>query len=41
MKFYNGQHTHYCDVDLHIKTLFLCIVDAQGTLVLSFSIERR
>ena len=35
MRFYTGQHTHYCGVDLHTKTMFLCILDQQGSLVLS------
>jgi len=35
MRFYNQQHTHYCGVDLHTKTMFLCILDAQGNTVLS------
>lgn len=35
MRFYNGQHTYYCGVDLHTKTMFLCILDAQGNTVLS------
>ena len=35
MRFYNGQHTHYCGVDLHTKTMCLCILDRQGNIVLS------
>ena len=35
MRFYTQQHTHYCGVDLHTKTMFLCILDAQGNTVLS------
>ena len=34
MRFYNGQHRHYCGIDLHAKTLYICILDAAGnTLV--------
>ena len=34
MRFYNGQHTYYCGVDLHTKTMFLCVLDAQGNIAL-------
>jgi hypothetical protein len=34
MRFYNQQHRFYCGVDLHARTLSLCILDAQGTTVL-------
>lgn len=35
MRFYTGQHTHFCGVDLHTKTMFLCMLDLQGNIVLS------
>ena len=33
MRFYNQQHRFYCGVDLHARTLSLCILDDQGTIV--------
>jgi hypothetical protein len=33
MRFYSQQHRFYCGVDLHARTLSLCILDAQGTIV--------
>ena len=30
MRFYNGQHRHYCGVDLHTKRMYLCILDHEG-----------
>jgi transposase len=34
MRFYNGQHRHWCGIDLHAKTMYVCILDAEGqTLV--------
>ena len=34
MRFYNRQHRHYCGIDLHVKTMYMCILDATGqTLV--------
>src|SRR5215469_16183955 len=33
MRFYNQQHRFYCGVDLHARTLSLCILDDKGTIV--------
>jgi hypothetical protein len=34
MRFYNGSHRHWCGIDLHAKTMYVCILDARGqTLV--------
>jgi transposase len=34
MRFYNRQHRHYCGIDLHVKTMYVCILNATGqTLV--------
>jgi len=38
MRFYNQQHRFYCGVDLHARTLSLCILDSQGTIVLQKTI---
>ncbi len=29
MNFYVKQHRHYCGVDLHARTMYVCIIDAQ------------
>ena len=34
MRFYNTTHQHYCGIDLHAKTMYLCIINAQGETVL-------
>src|SRR5215831_17237583 len=34
MNFYQGQHAFYCGVDLHARTLYLCILSQQGDKVL-------
>jgi hypothetical protein len=31
MKFYNSQHQFYCGIDLHAKTLHVCVLDNSGT----------
>ncbi|HYO16079.1 MAG TPA: IS110 family transposase, partial [Thermoanaerobaculia bacterium] len=27
MRFYTKQHVHYCGIDLHARSLYLCILD--------------
>ena len=34
MRFYQQQHVFYCGVDLHARTLYLCIVSQAGDKVL-------
>ncbi len=31
-RFYNQQHPFYCGVDLHAKTLHLCVLDQAGEI---------
>src|SRR5262245_42697176 len=33
MRFYNQQHRFYCGVDLHARTMYLCILDPAGLVV--------
>jgi predicted NBD/HSP70 family sugar kinase len=30
MRFYNRQHRHYCGIDLHVKAMYICILDGTG-----------
>src|SRR5262249_15479681 len=41
MRFYNGQHRFYCGVDLHTRTLSLCVLDAAGDKALEETIPSR
>ena len=34
MRFYTQQHEYYCGIDLHTKTMYLCILDQAGEIVL-------
>lgn len=34
MKFYTKQHDYYCGIDLHTKTMYLCIINSKGEVVL-------
>ena len=33
MRFYNRPHRHYCGIDLHVKTMYICILDAAGQVL--------
>jgi len=33
MRFYHGQHQHWCGIDLHARTMYVCILDAQGQVL--------
>jgi hypothetical protein len=32
MRFYTETHQHYCGIDLHAKTMYLCILDREYRL---------
>ena len=34
MYFYNQQHQHYCGIDLHARSLYVCILDRAGEVLL-------
>ena len=34
MRFYTQQHRHYCGIDLHARSLYLCILDQAGKTLL-------
>jgi transposase len=33
MRFYNRQHRHSCGIDLHVKTMYVCILDTAGQVL--------
>ena len=33
MRFYNRQHQYDCGIDLHVKTMYVCILDATGQVL--------
>ena len=41
MRFYNRQHRHYCGIDLHVKTMYVCILDAARCWSIAISRRRR
>jgi transposase len=34
MRFYTKTHKHYCGIDLHARKMFVCILDAEGNVLL-------
>ena len=41
MRFYTKSHTHYCGIDLHAKTMYLCILDRDGQILLHKNMRSR
>ncbi len=39
MRFYNRQHRHYCGIDLHVKTMYVCILDATGQVLVHRNVQ--
>lgn len=39
MKFYTQQHDFYCGIDLYARSMYLCILDREGTIVLHRNME--
>ena len=34
MRFYTKQHRYYCGIDLHARSMYLCILDTHGEMLL-------
>jgi len=34
MRFYTKTHPHYCGIDLHARTMYVCILDREGQVLL-------
>jgi transposase len=39
MRFYTGQHRYFCGVDLHARSMYVCILDAAGEVELERNLE--
>jgi hypothetical protein len=33
MRFYSKQHKYYCGVDIHAKTMYVCIIDQEARII--------
>ena len=34
MNFYTTAHKHYCGIDLHARTMYVCVLSQQGVVLL-------
>jgi hypothetical protein len=34
MRFYTKQHQFYCGIDLHARTMYLCVLNQEGEVLL-------
>jgi len=41
MRFYTNTHNYYCGIDLHAKTMYLCILDREGRTLLHKNMRSR
>jgi len=41
MRFYNGQHPFYCGIDLHARTMHVCVLDQAGHVVFDKNLAAR
>ena len=41
MRYYTQQHRFYCGVDLHARTMYLCILDGAGQIVYDKTLAAR
>jgi hypothetical protein len=41
MRFYINEHRFYCGVDLHTRTMYLCILDQAGQVVFDKNLPAR
>ena len=39
MRFYTQQHKYYCGIDLHARTMYLCVLDQGGEILLHQNIR--
>jgi len=37
MRFYTNQHPFYCGIDLHARSMYVCIVNHDGEILLVWS----
>jgi len=41
MRFYTKQHRYHCGIDLHARTMYLCILDQAGEVLLHRNVKSR
>ena len=38
MRFYTRQHKFYCGIDLHARSMYVCVLDQEGSVLVSQNI---
>ena len=41
MRFYTKQHPHYCGIDLHARSMYLCILNQAGEIMLHRNLKAK
>ncbi len=41
MKYYTKQHKYYCGIDLHARSMYICISDQEGNILVHKDISTR
>ena len=41
MRFYQGQHRFYCGIDLHARSMHVCVLDHAGNIVFDRNLASR
>ncbi len=41
MRFYTKQHLYYCGIDLHARTMYVCILSQDGEIVIHRGMRKR
>jgi hypothetical protein len=41
MRFYTNQHQFYCSIDLHARSMYVCIVRHDGAILLHRNMKAR
>lgn len=41
MRFYHGHHRYWCGIDLHARTMYLCILDSEGEILVHRNLKAR
>ena len=41
MRFYTQSHQHWCGIDLHARSMYTCILDARGDVVVHRDLPAR
>jgi len=39
MRFYTKQHRYYCGIDLHARSMYVCILDNEGNTLVHQNIK--